>query len=162
MKLTVQGEAVPQGSMKSFVPKTCNHCGGGRRAIITSDNPKLKNWRKLVREEAVAAMGWELPAGPSIPIRVELVFFFSRPRACKALDKTTRPDVDKCARAILDSFTGVVFTDDAQVTELHVLKAYGTPRVEIRVEEADMIAEAAPMRNQVERDEQLSLDNLPF
>jgi crossover junction endodeoxyribonuclease RusA len=153
INFTVRGEPIPQGSMKAFMPKGANY------PIITSDNPKLKQWRRLVQQQAEIAVNCEDPAGKSVPIRVELMFYFERPKGNKALDKTTRPDLDKCARAILDSLTGVCFEDDSQVTELHALKAYGSPRVEIRVEEADQVA-SFPMKHQVPRDEQLPFSTL--
>lgn len=129
IEFTVSGEPVPQGSMKTFVPK------GWNRAVVTSANPKLKQWRAKVRSAAMNAMGRTEPAGRRVPIRILLTFYFTQARTNRDLDKITAPDVDKCVRSCLDSLTGVVFTDDAQVTELHAAKFYGTPRVEIRAEE---------------------------
>jgi Holliday junction resolvase RusA-like endonuclease len=126
---TVEGDPVPQGSMKAFIPK------GWKRAVLTSDNPKLKKWRNTVRAAAIKAMGGTHPAGTSVPVRLTLDFYFMRPKSNKEQDKTTRPDLDKLCRSVGDSLTGIVFDDDSQVTELHASKHYGSPRVEIRVEE---------------------------
>ena len=44
------------------------------------------------------------------------------------------PDIDKLARCALDALTGIVFEDDAQVTELRLRKGFGEPeRLEARV-----------------------------
>ena len=39
--------------------------------------------------------------------------------------KTSRPDADNVAKLVADSLNGIVFNDDAQVTELRVVKQYG-------------------------------------
>jgi Holliday junction resolvase RusA-like endonuclease len=46
---------------------------------------------------------------------------------------TTKPDLDKLARAVLDALTGVYYLDDAQVVSLDLQKAYthGAPGVYI-------------------------------
>jgi Holliday junction resolvase RusA-like endonuclease len=44
--------------------------------------------------------------------------------------KTTKPDVDKIARCVLDALTGIVYVDDAQVCALDIRKrvaAQGLP-----------------------------------
>ena len=49
--------------------------------------------------------------------------------------KTSAPDCDKLARAILDALTGVAYIDDAQVCKLSAAKVYteGTEGVQIKV-----------------------------
>ena len=140
----VKGIPIPQGSMSAFVLKTCNACGGGRRAIITSANAKLKKWRSTVRSEAVKAMGFDHPAGKNVAIRIEAVFFLPRAKSNKSIDAVKKQDVSKLLRAIEDSMSGVVYEDDAQVTEVHVFKSYGEPRVEIRVEEVGFVPVLLP------------------
>jgi Holliday junction resolvase RusA-like endonuclease len=44
------------------------------------------------------------------------------------------PDLDKLVRAILDSLTGVVWRDDAQVVDIVARKVYAeTPGVDIAI-----------------------------
>ncbi len=38
-----------------------------------------------------------------------------------------KPDIDNIAKIVMDSFSGVVFEDDAQVYDLKVVKTYGDP-----------------------------------
>jgi Holliday junction resolvase RusA-like endonuclease len=140
IEFTVFGDPIPQGSMKAFVPK------GWTRAVLTSDNPKLKQWRGKVRSAAMIAIGRHEPAGKRVPIRISLSFFFTQARSNRDTDKVTAPDVDKCVRSCLDSLTGVIFTDDSQVTELHAAKFYSDrARVEIRVEEVLPAARQIPL-----------------
>ena len=50
---------------------------------------------------------------------------------------TTKPDIDKLVRAILDSLKGILINDDSQVTELQAYKSYGSPeRVSVLVRPA--------------------------
>lgn len=51
---------------------------------------------------------------------------------------TKRPDVDNCAKAILDALNEVAYKDDAQVVESRITKNYaidGEARAEVQLEE---------------------------
>lgn len=134
LKFTVEGVPIPQGSMKAFIPKNWD------RPIITSDNAKLKPWRKLVSQLAGLEMRKRdyIQIGKNIPVRLTLSFYFEKPKSVKTIDKVTKPDLDKLIRSCGDSLTGIVYEDDSQVTEIVAKKLYGSPsRVEIEVQEAD-------------------------
>jgi hypothetical protein len=142
LEFTVYGTPIPQGSTKAFLPK------GWTRPIVTADNKKTKPWRQEIAGACLEAMGDKhhpalgntdlMPAGRNVPIRIEVRFFFPRPKSVKALDKTTKPDLDKLIRSALDALTGIAFDDDSQVTEVHACKLFGMPaRMEIRITEAD-------------------------
>jgi len=109
IEFEVHGKPQPQGSAKAFIPK------GWNRAVITSDNKTLKPWRQDVSQVAQQAMRGA--SATESPVSVSVTFRFARPRSVKAsvAHKTTKPDVDKLLRSILDSMTGIVFRDDAQV-----------------------------------------------
>jgi Holliday junction resolvase RusA-like endonuclease len=130
--LSVIGEPIPQGSMKALMPK------GGRFPVVMSDNKRTMPWRQQIAGTALATMN-ELDyrkCDRSLPIAVELCFVFEKPKSAKKsiIAKTTKPDVDKLARNVLDALTGVVFEDDSQVTELKAVKVFGdTPGVNIRI-----------------------------
>ena len=132
IEFTVFGKPEPQGSTRAFIPK------GWNRAIITSDNPKLKSWRQELAKAAMVACceaeTIEFPIPGSIPLQVALKFFFAPPKKVRAQHKTTRPDVDKLMRAALDGMTGIVYHDDSQVSHALITKSFGVPeRVEIYV-----------------------------
>jgi len=140
ISFTVEGIPIPQGSLRAFVLKLCRTCGGGNRAVLTSDNPRLKQWRKTVRAEALRAIGFEHPAGKHIPLRIEALFYLPRAKSNKMIDAVKKPDLDKLTRAALDSMTGVLFDDDSQIVEIHAFKSYGKPRAEFHVEEVGLLA----------------------
>lgn len=114
----VPGIPQPQGSVRAFMPKGCP------RPVLTSDNPKLKAWRKLIAMHARNAWANVMTDEPVV---VHLTFTFRRPKSASVRKRpamTVRPDLDKLARGVLDAMTGVVWRDDSQVTVLCCSKAY--------------------------------------
>jgi Holliday junction resolvase RusA-like endonuclease len=128
----------PQGSMKGFVLPGKN--GQKARAILTSDNSKLKPYRSEVTRSAMLALseaGVAEPfAGKHVPVSLVLDFYLDRPASIpkKRKEMVVRPDLSKLVRSTEDAMTGVLYADDAQVVELSVRKHYGAPeRVEVSV-----------------------------
>ena len=127
IKLRVYGMPAPQGSKKAYAVKG--------RPVIVDDNPApLRAWRSEVAAEARIAMG-----GPPFGGAVEVACTFVLPRplahystgknrgqvkSSAPLRPSTRPDVDKLARAVLDALTGIAWVDDGQVADLYVGKVY--------------------------------------
>src|SRR5580693_4611109 len=67
---TVFGVAQPQGSTRAFIPR------GWTRAVITTDNAKLKPWRQELTQTAMVAMrecGAQI-AARGVPISISLSF----------------------------------------------------------------------------------------
>jgi Holliday junction resolvase RusA-like endonuclease len=114
----VPGIPAPQGSLKAIPTK-----GGGVNVI--HDQPRLKDWRSLVAYTAYQHWRWGMTAGP-VALRLEfrLPVLKSAPKRRRIEPISQRNDVDKLARGVLDSLTGIVYGDDAQVTELHATKQY--------------------------------------
>ncbi len=89
----------------------------------------------------------ELLAGAVV---VDLVFMLERPQKIRSsvVSHTSRPDVDKLARCVLDALTGVVYADDGQVVAMRLSKQYasidGAPGVAITISEAAVADPAAP------------------
>lgn len=131
-EFTVIGDPIPQGSTRAFIPK------GWNRAIITSANSKTKPWRQQVAQTAICEMqvyGFQ-PLMNGEPVEVDTEFFFEKPKSKskKCIHKVTKPDGDKCVRAIWDSLTGIAFKDDSQIVKWSGSKQYGSPsRVVVRV-----------------------------
>jgi len=128
VKFTVYGKPVPQGSTRAFIPK------GWKRAVITTDNTKLKPWRQQITATAIALAVEILPR--EVPVVMGLRFYFEKPpSAKKRIRPTVKPDVDKLIRGVLDSLTGVLYVDDSQVVRFsYIEKLYGLPeRVEIEI-----------------------------
>lgn len=126
----VSGIPVPQGSMRGFVV--------GKRAVLTSDNAKLRPWRDSV----VAAVREQVDRVGLIegPVEVRLEFYFIRPSShygTKGLlpsaptVKATKPDADKLARGVLDALVVArAIEDDARVWSLCVDKLYAAEPAE--------------------------------
>jgi Holliday junction resolvase RusA-like endonuclease len=117
------GQPVPQGSMKGYV--------AGGRAVVTSDNSKLRPWRDTVTWAARDALGVH-PERADFPIpgavTLDLSFWMHRPKnRPKTIDvlPLTPPDLDKLIRAIGDSLVNAgVIADDSIITDLRVSKRY--------------------------------------
>lgn len=128
---TVLGTPKPQGSKRAFInPRT------KRPVVVEQGGAQLKDWRTDVQQAALAAHTGDPFEGP---VRVTLRFTLQRPKShpkTKETWPTTRPDVDKLVRGVLDAITHVCFNDDSQVTELLAFKAWGTPGVMVVVEDA--------------------------
>lgn len=139
----VPGLPQSQGSSKGFVvtPK-----GGGKpRAVITSTNKNLKNWRRDVRHavEELKPIVVE-PQWGEHGVGVSLRFCFQRPqnhynskgelKPDAPRLKTSQPDLDKFCRAALDALTiAGLYTDDAQVTSLYAVKLWANNPGEVGV-----------------------------
>lgn len=126
-RFTVHGIPVPQGS-KNAIHR------GGRTMIVERGRAALGPWRAQVAAEAARLL--ERPATGAL--RVRLVFVLVRPKSHYRTGRhagelrdsapryvSTRPDVDKLSRAVLDALTGVAFADDGQVAELEARKVFG-------------------------------------
>jgi len=127
----VAGIPQQQGSSRAFIPK------GWNRAVITSDNPKLKGWRQVV-----AGVAQEHRPVVLIEGGVEISLIFHMPKPTSLAKKgftlhTKRPDLDKLIRGILDALTGVIWKDDSQVWHVEAMKRYSdSPGVEVKVADA--------------------------
>ena len=142
IRLVCRGVPVTQGSKTGIVV-------GGRAVVVEGGNKdarqRHKDWRSAVASEARAWMNEHRRlTGPiKAPVIVRLTFALNGPAASKPKHTRWFPsgrqsgDADKLARSILDSLTGVVIEDDAQVVGLLVVKDYGSPAgVTVEIEAA--------------------------
>ena len=109
---------------------------GTKFPTLTSDNADLKPWRQNVGAMALLVMRENRLELSADAIDLTIDFYFAKPKSASRLviRKITKPDIDKLERAILDSLTGIVYRDDAQVTWVTKSKQFGLPeRAEIRV-----------------------------
>ena len=117
----VVGVPAPQGSKSAFVR-------GGRAVIVDGTSKvgrqKHLNWRDAVTSEAVAmaAFGNHFDG----PVSVHIEFFLPLPASDRHRTlHSTKPDIDKLVRSVLDSLTNsALIRDDSQVSALHVTKQY--------------------------------------
>lgn len=136
---SVAGEAVPQGSTRAFTNRRTG------RPIIVGDNKRTQPWRESVAAAARAAIGPRGMLTGAVGLIIEITVkrpaghFGKRGLLPSARSyPTTKPDIDKLARAILDALTDVAYRDDAQVVHLRVFTSYEDdqttpPRTLVRV-----------------------------
>lgn len=113
---------------------------------MRESSKKLAPWRENVARSAAIIMYEPVLIGP---VEVTCRMIFPRPKGHYGTGKnagqvktsaphfvTTKPDIDKCLRAILDGITHVIVRDDSQVVSVISQKQYGEPaRAEITVRE---------------------------
>lgn len=143
--LTVYGNAEPAGSKRGFYRP-------GLGVRIVDANPKSREWKNLVAQEAGKIADGMLDG----PLMLTATFYRPRPashfgsgrnrevlKPSAPLFPTVRPDTTKLLRAVEDAITGIWLKDDAQIVRQVVAKEWGTPaRVEMRLEQIREYAEA--------------------
>jgi len=119
---------VPQGSKTAVVMNG--------RAVMFEANKKHKGWR-----DHVSSVIPKLEQPSMNPVRVELLFFFNRPKTVKREHMSVKPDIDKLSRSVLDCLSGRIIKDDSQVIILNARKEYTdqSPGVLVRVYEIDKV-----------------------
>lgn len=123
-RINIAGSPAPQGSKTAIrrPPYLIEGTSASGRALHA-------HWREAVAAEArrwVEAGG--TPTGE--PVAVELTFRLPRLASMPVRSykfQTTRPDVDKLTRAVLDALTGLLWRNDAQVCQLAAMKRYADP-----------------------------------
>ena len=139
LSVWIPGRPVPQGNLTGFV-------AGGKVVLRHSDN-RLVAWRGY-------AAGMLATEAPGIlnqrPVGVVATYHIQRPKShynTKGLLReaapthvTSRPDLDKYLRALLDAIqiSGII-KDDSQVVALSAVKVYSDDRegVEVRIDPMD-------------------------
>ena len=119
---------MPQGSKTAVVMNG--------RAVMFEANKKHKGWR-----DHVSSVIPKLEQPSMNPVRVELLFFFNRPKTVKREHMSVKPDIDKLSRSVLDCLSGRIIKDDSQVIILNARKEYTdqSPGVLVRVYEIDKV-----------------------
>jgi crossover junction endodeoxyribonuclease RusA len=134
----VAGQPAPAGSKRGFQV-------GGRVQVVDANQANLKLWRATVSQAAQAAMGERAPF--DCPLALSVRFVRKRPGghytgkgALSATGRrmpypTQKPDVTKLLRAVEDALTGIVYTDDALISEQYAEKIFGDrPGALVRVQ----------------------------
>jgi Holliday junction resolvase RusA-like endonuclease len=104
-----------------------------RGNFVTAYTPeKTASYENLVKVKAEESMvGLQLIEGAvSVEIRLHVTVpeSWSQKKKNAALAHqimpTSKPDADNCIKGIFDAMNGIVWNDDKQVTDLHVIKRY--------------------------------------
>lgn len=116
---------------------------GGRPMVIHHTPEKTTSYESLIRVAAEIAMGDRPPIAGPVAVSLMLAFAipasWSKRRHAAALAgdirPTVKPDADNVLKAICDGCNGIVFIDDKQVTEVHLIKRYDiAARVRVTVQ----------------------------
>lgn len=108
------------------------------------DPPKVKKYKQDVGYLAkfkMHALGQKPLDGP---LQVKIAFYrpvqksISKKERLRRLNSVTLPavkaDIDNYVKAFLDALNGVVWVDDALITDLHAIKRYSDkPRIDLEV-----------------------------
>ena len=145
VSFTVAGVPIPQGSTRAFVVKG--------RAVTTSSNKNLAQWRQRIATEAQRAAteaGWCSEGKYAYTVLADFYFPRTKSMGKKDIRHTVRPDADKLARACGDSITGILIADDSMIDRWSVTKRYlppdplQGPRVDVTVIRMSPVIEVAP------------------
>ena len=118
----VDGKPVAQGSKRAPVA-----------GVVRESSKGLRRWRSNVAITAKVAGCRIEPA--AVGVAVGLVFVRARPKTHRnrsgklrpnaPVMPSSKPDVDKLMRAVLDALTGVAWADDCQTVVARAVKVYG-------------------------------------
>lgn len=96
------------------------------------DTDKSRNYKALVRAEAVRKMGGREPAAGAVIAR--LAFYLPIPKSWSKkkrvmalrgeISPTGRPDTDNLVKSVTDAVNGVVYADDSQIINIIANKCY--------------------------------------
>ena len=137
IKFTVQGTPVAKGRPR--FAKIGN--------FVRTYTPKVTvSYENLVKLSFMQACGTDFtPYDCALIVRIEAFFartkgHFGTGRNEGVLKKsapehmTKKPDIDNCAKSIIDALNGAAFTDDKLIATLSVSKSYSSrPRCEVEV-----------------------------
>lgn len=125
ISFTVQGKAVAKERPRATVR-------GGYAVMYTPKN--TAQFEVFVKQVASSFKPPKLLSGA---LEMVLAFYIQRPQSLsqKINYDVKKPDVDNLAKSIMDALEGVIYEHDSQVISLQVRKGYGSPRVDIVVEE---------------------------
>lgn len=119
------------------------------RVSMIAGHPKIYTPRDTREFEKAVSDAWKKEHGDSPftgPVTVMIILGMKIPKGSskakiqKMLDRqirpTVKPDVDNCAKSILDALNGLAYMDDNQIVGLTVRKYYmEIPQIQIAVAE---------------------------
>ena len=114
-----------KGSFRPFVNRKTG------QALMVRGKSSVQ-WEQLVRSEAQRARTDQCPLDG--PLACSITFRLQAPKTVKREFPTTKPDLDKLVRGVLDGMTGILYKDDCQIVNIYCSKHYGIPGVKIELD----------------------------
>lgn len=139
IEFTVPGQPIAKGR-----PRIGRGFGGRPKAYTPETTVRYENLVAHACSEAMAGTNpFSGPVAVELTVEVGVPGSWSKRRTDAALSgsigATKRPDLDNCAKAVLDGMNAIAYADDAQIVELTVTKRYSlSPRVVVRVSELEL------------------------
>lgn len=157
IRFTVFGKPQQRGSKQPVFDKNGQPRKTAKgRPLLIDNNKRSDSWMQECRAAARNAFAGDLLRNF---LDVRLTFYFLRPQSHYGsgrnlgMIKATAPrfpsvkDIDKLARAVNDSLTGVVYIDDRIIADQTLRKRYGEPeRVEIEINPYPEVAVKSPTK----------------
>lgn len=144
---TVPGTPIAKGRAKSS-SRIGSDAAGKQRVFTRHYTPeKTERYENLVRLAAEKAMGgaspFEQPVALTVAIYLPIPASWSKKKQDKARDgkvaATKKPDADNVLKALKDGMNGVVYLDDARITDVTLQKRYAlSPRVDVIARALDL------------------------
>jgi Holliday junction resolvase RusA-like endonuclease len=146
LDVIIPGEPIAQPRPRSFA---CQGRDGRVRAkVYRHDKHPVHAYRQAVR--LLATSSWRQPPIDG-PVEIIIEAVFGRPksrtrrlvREAPRTRRPIRPDFDNVAKAVCDALTGLVWGDDGQITDAHVVKREAAsneaPHTRIRVRAVSIV-----------------------
>lgn len=121
LTLFIPGKPQAQGRARA--------CTTRRGKIRMYDPEKSANWKQKAAGFMLAArqaMGGAWPKNGALALDICAVFPQAK-RHRGGMFHTARPDADNLAKAVMDAGNGVLWTDDARIASLSIIKRVGPP-----------------------------------
>lgn len=146
---TVPGAPIAKGRSKTR-SRIGMGAGGKERVFTRHYTPEeTERYENLVRLAATRAMSGTLPLAQPIALTVAIYLPIPQSWSKKKQEKartglvgaTKKPDADNVLKALKDGMNGVVYVDDARITDVTLQKRYAaSPRVDVIVRALDLEA----------------------
>lgn len=135
IRVTVKGEPTPQQRHRHHQVKGSD--------FVTTYDPSSKAKKEFLKQ----CFPYRPEKPYEQPLRVDMVFYFSRPKSHYRSGKyahllkdnapeyhTSRNDADNCAKFVMDALNKTFWKDDALISMMSVIKKYDdNPRTEITI-----------------------------
>jgi Holliday junction resolvase RusA-like endonuclease len=115
--ITFQIPGKPRGKQRARTFQTTK----GVRTVTPEQTVNYENWVKMCFIQA-------RPEGFKVyenAVGMEITVVQKKAKSNKMLHPCLTPDLDNVAKIICDSLNGLVYVDDKQVIELHIVRTWG-------------------------------------
>lgn len=114
----------------------------GRQFVQEYTPARTAHIEQVIRAQVQAeACGEFFEAG--VPLRLDVEFVLAKPPSVpkRRAYPVTKPDADNCYKLVTDALERFLYSNDAQIVDVHMAKSYGVmPCIRVTVEELSSFA----------------------